>query len=531
MNNESNPKVSIVVATYNSNHIYLRQALNSVFNQTYKNIELIVVDDASIDKSFYSVINTPKISKIIKLEKNSGTHYAQTVGTEAASGDFVGYLDHDDLLDSRCIETCINYFKKYPYYGMVYTDHLLLDNNNVPVAPTFKEDFNDDLLLHSMYILHFKLMRRAALKEFLPLKYHGAQDYDLALRFSEKYKIGHVRKLLYSWRKAETSTATIEINKSIISNNYQAVKDALQRRNINADIKQDGMPTHWHIDRKLETTDPVNIIIVTKNNVQMLKSCVESIETNTLYPYQLTIVDTGSDDINAINYLNMLKNKHTILYDKYHFSKTNNNAAKVSKCKYICFMNNDVIVKRGWLIEMMKQIQRSDVGIVGAKLIYPQKYTIQHAGVALGYCGLAGHLFEGIDYRHSIVNKIKEMSAVTGACLLIKKDVFDKIGGFDEKYSTEFQDVDLCVACREAGYKVIYTPYAEAFHHCGATRGIATNDEMNHDRPYFANKWKKILFTRFDMNLTANLISNDHIQHIKNWLDLYDANLKRGFYA
>ena len=525
-------KVSIILSTYNSNPIYLKKALDSIHLQTYKNIELIVVDDASTNTEHFQLLKVhPAITKTIFLKKNVGTALSGTEGVKAATGEYVGFLDHDDTLGLKCVELCVNYLNENLQYGMVYTDHNYVDKDDKIIETIYKEDYNEDLLLSRMYILHFRMYRRSYLTEFMPMKYHGSQDYDLTLRFSEKYKIGHIRKVLYNWRRSETSTTSQGVSQTIATNSYQAVNDALQRRGIDAQILQEDMPTHWHIDRNLKINDLVSIIILTKNKCNLLKNCIFSIEKFTQYPYEIIIVDTGSTEKDAVDYLKTLALKYTILNQPFNFSKNNNYAVQHAKGKFLLFLNNDMVVTKDWLTHMMKQIQREDVGIVGSKLIYPQTKKIQHAGVVLGLGGVAGHLYENFpeDYPRAI--SIKEVNAVTGACLLIKKELFDKVGGFDETYIIEFQDIDLNLKVKQLGYKVIFTPHSKIYHYCSATRGTPSTFECNHDRPYFTHKWKSIMLTTLDPNLPTNMIGSDYIKMINDHLERYEFNIKNGMYS
>jgi len=434
-------KVSIIIPVYNSDTVFLEKAINSVLEQTYTNIELIVVDDASTQKYHFKILDKYKSNiKTIYLDSNVGVAQATTKGIEIATGDYIGFLDHDDMLKPVCVEKTVEYLNSNKDIGMVYTDEDKVNESDKVTELVYKEDYNEDLLLSMMYINHFRLYKSNLLKEFLPLKYDGAQDFDLTLKFSEKYKIGHIRNILYDWRINKTSTLS-GMKDDVANNNKTCVEDALKRRNINANVLTGPMPTQWHIDRPLKIKDPVSIIILTKDKLHFLENCINSIEQYTLYPHEIIIVDTGSKDQATFDYYS--KSKHRILNDDFHFSKSNNKAIERATYNNVVFLNNDIYVTENWLEEIMKQLQRLEVGIVGPKLLFPNE-TIQHAGLALGLGGLAGHMHIGKPKNYFATNFIREVNAVTGACLAIKKDIFRNVGGFDIGYMIEFQDVDLC---------------------------------------------------------------------------------------
>lgn len=368
--------VSIIVPMYNSNPELLRKALESVQNQTYGNYEIIVVDDGSTDKKHLPVLNEFEHVKLITLEQNTGIANATTEGIKAAQGEYIGFLDHDDTLKMECIEKTVEYLETWREFDLVYTDEEIVDSNGKLIQHVYKEDYNEDLLLSMMYINHFRLYRADKLKEFMPLQFPGAQDYDLTLRFSEKYKIGHIRKILYTWMASATSSLQ-GINDVTVENNKSAVKEALKRRGIDAEVKVNLIPTQWKIDRKLKTNELVSIIILTKGKLDLIRNCIMSIEKYTNYPYELIVVDTGSTEPEVLSYLEEVKQRHMVIFDTFHFSRSNNDAVKLAKGSHICLLNNDTIATPGWLAELMKQAQRPEVGIVGPKLLYPNN-AIQH---------------------------------------------------------------------------------------------------------------------------------------------------------
>lgn len=510
--------VSIILPTYNSNPKILTEAIESVKNQTYKNIELIIVDDGSDKRDHIEIIEKYRQDENINVryfetKENRGISASTTSGINMVHGDYVGFLDHDDMLKPTCIEETVTYLEIFKDKNMVYTDEDFINIDGSRIHAIYKEDYNAEFILATMYINHFRLYRSDKLTEFLPLQYDGAQDYDLTLKFTERYEIGHIKKILYSWRKSKTSSTNIGIAEKTANNNKSAVKDALKRRNINAEVKIGPMPTQWYIDRKLKCRDLVSIIILTKDKPCLIEGCINSIEKHTKYPYEIIIVDTGSTNPQVLNYYKTLKYK--VVFDRFHFSRSNNNAAKIAKGKYLCFLNNDTVATDGWLTELMKLGQEKHVGLVGPKLLYPND-NIQHAGVALGISGLAGHMYHNLPQHYWPTIFTREVSAVTGACMLIRKSLFESVGGFDEKYMIEFQDIDLCLKLKQKSYKILYTPRSILYHFCSVTRGKVSKEEAINDRSLFVDKWEKELAIP-DQNLTSIMIDHTNLEHIKYW--------------
>ena len=640
---------------------------------------------------------------------------------------------------------------------------------------------------------HFRLYRTNLIKEFTPLKYDGAQDYDLTLKFIEKYKVGHIREILYKWRKSETSTTDniYNISPKIVKNNLRSLKTHLNRKNIKAKITQGDMPTHWHVKRNIKTKKPVSIIILTKNKLSFLNNCIDSIEKHTNYPYEIIIIDTGSTEKDAIEYLR--KTKHKVIFDKFHFSKNNNRGVKEAKNNFVVLLNNDTIATKDWLTEIIRELQRPEVGIVGCfnaktlietdkgkkiikninigdkvythknrlkkvtrtfkrpydgkwikmnldvrfsnadismteehpvliyrnnklqwikaknilktdkvfvkskkckicdnptefwkqlcsecnpaellntriklqkkaklrkksknvtnyegslvakgydkmipfmeeykkngyrvipvdhiphkvdfitiknnkvngvevvsgrymlrkkenhfqkqfldniiwrgtclrkniespldgfipvkirkikhyktkkttvynfevdddnsylvsrfkvpvhncKLLFPNG-KIQHAGVGMGIGGLAGHTYLGQPENYWPACYTKEVSAVTGAAMATKKDIYEKVGGLDENYMIEFQDIDYAMKVKELGYKVIYTSQSLLYHHCSVSRGNPTRREAMNDRSLFASKWEKHI-RNIDPFLPINLTDKNNNQQLDYWLQV-----------
>ena len=515
--------------TYNSNPFYVQKAIESVMNQTYKDVKLMIVDDGSTSSHHKDIINEMrqkwntddcKRIDLIYLKNNTGIANAITEGIKddknSFKSDYIGFLDHDDTLEPNCIESAITFMEANKQFGMAYTDEREMTKDGYPSSVICKEDYNADMHLSVMYLNHFQIYRQELLNEFLPLRFSGAQDYDLTLRFSEKYSIGHIREILYNWRRWENSSLDKMKTETIIANK-QVIDDAVKRRNIDCKVVPGPEPTKWHMDRPLKVSDPVEIIIINKDKLHLLDACISSIENHTKYPYKITIVDTGSTDVRV---LNLLKNtKHKVLHEPFNFSTNNNSAIEKSDCKYVCLLNNDIIVSEGWLTEMMKQLQRDNVGVVGSKLIFPND-TIQHAGLAYGIAGLAYHMFIGQNKNLWKVNIIREVNAVTGACLLVKKDIYEKAGRLNPDYMIEFQDVDLCLSIQKLGYKIIYTPYAELVHFTSISRGNPTSKQAINDRGIFTTKWRDVLVSAPDMNIPQNLIDPQNLKKVMYWIEL-----------
>lgn len=515
-----NPKISIITPVYNVDKIWLEKAINSVASQIYENWELCLVDDAStkenIKKTLDEFQRKDNRIKVKYLKDNHGISEASNEALTLSTGEFIGLMDHDDELAINALYEVVKLLQEHPDADMIYSDEDKMDTKGKRCDPYFKPDWSPDLFLSNMYVSHFGIYRKNIVEKIGGFRKgcEGSQDYDLILRFTEKTtQIYHVPKILYHWRKIPGSTAVRYEAKGYADiNAVRALEDALVRRNMNGNVVSGKFPSSFRIKREIKGEPKICIIIPTKDRVETLKTCIESILEKTSYDnYEIVIVDNNSKDDAAIDYLNTIRKVPKIItisyWKTFNFSDINNFAAKQLDSEYILFLNNDTEVISGeWLTAMLEHAQREDVGAVGCKLLYSNN-TIQHAGVILGITGtpgqvgVAGHSHKHLpNAAHGYFGRphiIHNVSAVTAACMMLRKDVFKEVGGFDENLAVAFNDVDLCLKIRDKGYLIVYTPYAELYHHESLSRGYEDTPEKQErflkEVGYVREKWGEII--------------------------------------
>ena len=536
-----NPKISIITPVYNVDKIWLEKAINSVTSQIYENWELCLVDDASTNENTKKTLGEFQRKdhriKVKYLKDNHGISEASNEALALSTGEFVGLMDHDDELAINALYEVVKLLQEHPNADMIYSDEDKMDTKGKRCDPYFKPDWSPDLFLSNMYVSHFGIYRRNIVEKIGGFRkgYEGSQDYDLVLRFTEKTtQIYHIPKIFYHWRQIPGSTAERYEAKGYADiNAVRALEDALVRRNINGKVVSGKFPSSFRVKRHIKGNPKVCIIIPTKDRYKTLKTCIESILEKTSYDnYEIMIVDNNSKDDAAIDYLktiSKLPRIKTIYYDKiFNFSAINNFAIRHSESEYILFLNNDTeIISDEWLTAMLEHAQRDNVGAVGCKLLYPDN-TIQHAGVILGITGtpsqsgVAGHSHKHLpNTAHGYFGRphiIHNISAVTAACLIMRKDVFEDVGGFDENLAVAFNDVDLCLKIRDKGYLIVYTPYAELYHHESVSRGYEDTPEkqrrFSKEVKYIRDKWGKVI-DRGDPYYNPNLSLNHEDYAIK----------------
>ena len=520
------PKISIIMPVYNVEKNWLKKAVKSVFDQIYKNWELCIVDDASTEKHIKRILSKYIKNEKVKmkfLKKNIGISGASHEALSLATGEFVGFLDDDDELSIDALFEIVKLLNNSPHADLIYSDEDKLNSEGKRVEPFFKPDWSPDLLLSYNYICHFSVYRRKIINEIEGFRkgFEGSQDYDLLLRFTEKTdEIFHIPKILYHWRKLEGSTASTHKEKiAHIENSIKAIQDAMNRRRIEGVVEKGinfNQFESYRVRRKLRNTPLVSIIIPTKDMVSFLQKNLKSIEEKTEYNnYEIIIIDNQSmkketraffSAVSKTGNINVIKYK-----DEYNFSKINNFAVSQAKGSHILFLNNDTeVISSGWMTSMLEHSMREEVGAVGAKLVYPDN-TIQHAGTILGLGGVAAHSHKNYSVNSNgyfgSLNTIRNYSAVTAACMMTRKRVFEEVGGFNEKdLPVAFNDVDLCLRMREKGYLIVYTPYAVLYHYESKSRGY----DLNPDEILFMkNKWGNILLSDPYYNPNLTLDSED----------------------
>jgi len=500
------PKISIITPVWNTDAKWLELAINSVLNQAYDNWELCLVDDASSKPHIKEVLSgyAKKDNRIrVKfLAKNLGIVGASNEALSLATGEFVGFLDHDDELRPNALYEVVKLLNEDRGLDLIYSDEDKIDTRGNRKEAFFKPDWSPDLLMSMNYICHFTVIRKDMVDDLGGFRsgFEGSQDYDLALRVTEKSnKIAHISIPLYSWRMVPGSAAA-EVNAKpyAFSAAMSALRESLDRRGIAGDILEP-IPGRYRVRYKIKSEPLVSIIIPTKDNVRKLERCINSIETKTTYRnYEIIVVDHESSDLETIKYLHSVSHRVIKYEGKFNFSRMNNLGVGEAKGDHIVFLNDDTaVIEPAWLEAMLEHSQRQEVGMVGAFLLYPPGSQfagkIQHAGVFLG-CGVAGHAFKYTSAKdlldYSLRGVIRNCSAVTGACAMMRKDLFLAQGGFDENLPVAFNDIDLCLRLRDKGYLIIYTPFSVLYHYEGGTRGSYHPSE---DETYMLSRWADVI--------------------------------------
>ena len=508
---KNKPKISIILPVWNTNEKWLKQAIDSVINQVYDNWELCIVDDGSNKVYIKEILNTYSENdnriKVKILGKNLGISGASNEALSMVTGEFTGFLDHDDLLVSSALYEVVKLLEKNPeVVDFVYSDELFMDENNRPKGAFYRPDFSLDYLLSHCYIVHFVVIRSSIIHKIKGFRneFSVSQDYDLFLRvISETRRIRHIPKILYKWRQAKSSAGHL-FESRVMDLGKKAIQDFLERENIEAEVFDGLNFNFFRVRRKIIDYPKITIIIPTKDRVDLLRQCIESIENKTIYKnYEVIVVDNRSKEIETAEYLSELQVKYdnykVIKFDEsFNYSRLNNFAAKYAKGDHLLFLNNDVeVISPGWLEALLEHSQRDEVGCVGAKLIYPDR-RIQHVGVVIGFCGSAEHIYKfgnsnDIGYMGQFIS-IRNYSAVTAACMMIRKKVFEELNGFDKNLKVGFGDSDFCLRALEKGYLNVFTPYAELYHYESATRGKTfKGDSHPDDSLYFINRWREII--------------------------------------
>ena len=522
------PKISIVMPVYKTNIKWLDKAIKSILLQIYDDWELCIVDDGSQDKKINKLLdNYNKKYKKIKikyLNKNFGISETTNHAINMTEGEFIGFLDHDDKLTEDALYEVVKCLNENSDLDLIYTDEDKINTKEGRYEPFFKPDWSPDLLLSMNYISHFTVIRKNILEKAgkLRKKYDGSQDYDLILRITEiTDKIAHIPKPLYNWRATPGSAAMAMNNKPHARQSAKkALQESINRKGLNCEIL-DGFIDHYRVKYEIKENPLISIIIPTKDKVQLLKKCIESIENKTLYKnYEIIIIDNTSIEENTFSYYKTLHHKVVKFNEPFNYSRINNFGSKIASGEHLLFLNNDIqIIDGNWLHAMLEHSQRKEIGMVGALLLYPDKnkrnnvgQRIQHAGVILGVGGTANHAFRSLAYEGTnylgLHRVVRNCSAVTTACAMIRKNVFDEINGFNEIYKVAYGDVDLCLRLREKGYFIVYTPYAKLLHIGSATRGELHPIE---DEEFMISSWKDTLIKGdpyYNPNLT--LIREDY---------------------
>lgn len=507
------PLISIIVPCYNTPMRYLEPLLESVKTQMYDNWQLCIAD-GSTDKNCSDYIKAECESDrritYIKVGENLGIVGNTNRGLKEAKGEFIAFMDHDDVLSPYALAEVVLVINDDPKVDLIYSDEdKLSDNGKRRILPFFKPDWSPELLLGVNYITHFVVARKSLVKKIGGLRqgFDGAQDYDFLLRFTEQTdRIRHIPKILYHWRLAAGSTAkTVDEKDYASSAGKKALTDAIERRGIKASVHEiSTRPSNFHIKFELTHKQPkVSIIIPFKDKQPLLEQCVKSIIKKTTYKnYELILISNNSVEKRTHIYMDKLKKmKHCKVYTwdhPFNYSKINNYGRKLASGEYLVLLNNDTeVLSPTWLDELVGVASQPEVGAVGALLYYPNE-TIQHAGVVLGMTGMAGHVFRGILpdnwTEFGLPAWPRNYLAVTAACLVVAAKKYDEAGGLDETFTVAGNDVALGITLHEKGYRNVYWPFAELIHYENVSVGSYKNvPKLDYDhsltyyRPYLEN--------------------------------------------
>lgn len=531
------PKFSVVVPLYNTPELYLRKMIESVLYQTYENLELCMADGSDKDHRYVRDICKEyryydKRIKYKKLRKNMGIADNTNACLEMTEGDYIVLFDHDDFLHPSALYENAKMIEE-KQADFLYSDENTFHNTiNDAFNPHYKPDFAPDTLRSNNYICHLTVFSRELYKKTGGFRrnFDGSQDYDMILRLTENAeKIVHIPKVLYYWRAHPASVAmNIHAKDYCITSARKALSEHLQRIGLKGQVENSRIISTYRIKYELNGMPLISIVIPNCEHKADLSKCLESIYEKTTYNnFEIVVVENNSSSEEIFAYYEKIQKEHFNLKvvkweEHFNYAAINNFGVGYTTGQYLVLLNNDVeIITEDWLQEMLMYAQRPEVGAVGVKLFYPDG-TLQHAGVFLGVGGVAGHCMkgmpgDGLGY-FGRATFVQNVSCVTAACMMIRKDVFDEVGGFDEKYEVAFNDVDLCMRIRKAEYLIVFTPYANLYHYESKSRG---NDEEPEKRARFVSEVK-----RFQTQWKKELLEGDPYYNPNLSLVKYDYSPK-----
>lgn len=509
-----NPKISIIIPMYNTPEKFFEELVDELIEQTYPNWELCLADGSpEKNEKLEKIYKKDKRIKYKFIGKNKGISGNTNAALELATGDFIALLDHDDLLPRFSLYEIVKCINKNPDVDFIYTDEDKFEElGGKRYDPYFKSDFAPDTLRANNFICHFSIFKKELMNELggFRSEFDGAQDYDIILRMSEKAKkIIHIPKILYHWRVHALSTAKSggTAKPYAYEAGIKAVQAHIDRIGLKGEVVSGNTLGTYKVNYEIKGNPKVSIIIPNKDYASTLKVCLKSIKKLTTYEnYEIIVVENNSEEQKTFDYYDEINGKDKIKVVKYpekgfNYSKIINYGVANSDGEYIIQLNNDTeLITPNWIEEMLGFAQREDVGAVGAELFYPDK-SIQHAGIIIGIGGVAGHVFRNIPHgMHGYFSKdamIQNMSAVTAACIMASRKMYEAVGNMDEKFEVAFNDVDFCLKIREQGKLIVYNPYVQFIHYESKSRGF--EDTLEKQKRFkgeverFQKKWKKIL--------------------------------------
>jgi len=517
------PLISIIVPTYNTPAKLLKACIESVVSQSYEKWEMIIIDDCSKTEKTREIIKAyqQEDSRIKSIFNDKNLHIAETTnkGINLAQGQYIGLLDHDDVLYPHALFSVAVALNEHKH-DFIYSDEdKISENGKNRSNPFFKPDWSPDFLRSINYITHFAVLKKELITSIggLRAEYDGAQDWDLFLRATMQAKsIHHVQDILYGWRMSSNSTAQDTGAKPyVVQAQKKALLADLKTRNIEAEVTRSRfIKDYWEVNYCLESSPKVSIVIPTKNQYKVISRCIESIFKKSTYRnYEVVIVDTGSDDKRIVDYYERLKkdkrvNILSFIEPKFSFANTANFGSSKASGEFLIMLNNDTeVITPNWIELMLGDAQRPEVGSVGARLYFPGNKILQHAGIGIGLGGYAANILGGSEAeRLNSIQKLyadnkRNVAANTGACMMIRANLFSQLRGFDKDFSVTYNDVDLGLRILKKGYANIYNPAVELTHHESISLG--NPDEIKRDSAEFSAS-KKLLAKRW-----PNYIKND----------------------
>lgn len=529
---EVQPLISIVVPVFNTPIPFLKACLDSVLMQSYPHWQLCIADDASSDPKIAQLLNqyAGRDGRINWVQRTENGHIcaASNSALALAEGDYVSLLDHDDCLFSHALLEVVSSIQDNPGADIFYSDEDFIDIDERRFSPHYKSDWNPALLLSHNYVTHLTVYRRGLLQRVGGFReragVEGAQDYDLLLRCSDETsadRIVHIPRVLYHWRAHEGSTALGSERKSYTSAAGQrALQDYLDRLGVAGHAHATEADNLYRVVYPLDNQPLVSLLVPTRDMLEVVRPCLESILKYSSYQnFEVLILDNQSEKEETLRWFTEIQAQDVrikvLTYDRpFNYSAINNFGVAHARGDIIGLVNNDVeVITPGWIEELASLAQQPLNGCVGALLYYPDD-TVQHAGVILGLGGYAAHSHRGsLRGSQGYFNRLKvrqNLSAVTGACLFVRKELYEQVGGLDEAFAVAYNDVDFCLRVLEAGYLNVFTPYAELYHHESKSRGLDDTLEkvarFNLEKDRLINKWSEALHEDpyYNINLTRS---------------------------
>ncbi|ART81763.1 hypothetical protein CBP31_03275 [Oceanisphaera profunda] len=513
------PLISVIMPTYNVKPQLLTEAIESIRKQLYPHWDLCIADDASTDPAIRPLLenlsrNDDRI-KILFREKNGHISAASNSALELVTADWVALMDHDDMLPEHALYHVAQTILNHPGVGVIYSDEDKIDEHGNRFSPHFKSDWNPDLFFSQNYVSHLGVYKKSILDKIggFRVGVEGSQDQDLLLRclpYLKDEQIIHIPHVLYHWRMVEGSTALSSGEKNYTTEaGIKSLRDYFESQNKKVTVSQAAVPNTYHVSYEISEAEPlVSLLIPTRDHLHLIETCVRSILDKSLYRnFEILILDNGSVEEDTIKFFETIQDEYSYVrvlqYNHpFNYSAINNFGVEHAKGSIIGLVNNDIeVISPDWLNNMISHVVRPEIGCVGAKLYYTDG-TLQHGGVILGVGGVANHSHKNYPYGHpgyfARLACIQNLSAVTAACLLIRRDIFEEVRGFDEiNLKVAFNDIDFCLKVQELGYRNLWTPYAELYHHESVSRGAEDTPEkikrFQQEVRFMENKWGSVL--------------------------------------